>query len=213
MLKHLPPEFSAFLDHILTLDYFTKPDYQVSHYSFAEFVLFTLARPNHVDLSGFSFGSSSCQCLKMLWRDTMCWRTTSTTGRNAILRICWPLMLQLPPLSSWHASHQHTWGISNPNRDWNIFVYYTIALNFHYFFASSWTSFLWLDLPFFSTAWPTLRCCRVSCRGRTLRTSCKGSAWAMLKSAPLCPHQPLLLLKDGNGKKGTTCATENKPHQ
>lgn len=29
MLKHLPPEFSAFLDHILTLDYFTKPDYRV----------------------------------------------------------------------------------------------------------------------------------------------------------------------------------------
>ena len=30
MLKHLPSEFSTFLDHILTLDYFTKPDYQVS---------------------------------------------------------------------------------------------------------------------------------------------------------------------------------------
>lgn len=29
MLKHLPSEFSTFLDHILTLDYFTKPDYQV----------------------------------------------------------------------------------------------------------------------------------------------------------------------------------------
>lgn len=28
MLKHLPSEFSTFLDHILTLDYFTKPDYQ-----------------------------------------------------------------------------------------------------------------------------------------------------------------------------------------
>ena len=32
MLKHLPSEFSVFLDHILTLDYYTKPDYQV--YSF-----------------------------------------------------------------------------------------------------------------------------------------------------------------------------------
>lgn len=30
MLKHLPTEFSTFLDHILTLDYFTKPDYQVA---------------------------------------------------------------------------------------------------------------------------------------------------------------------------------------
>ncbi|XP_056624248.1 tau-tubulin kinase 2 isoform X2 [Triplophysa dalaica] len=28
MLKHLPPEFSVFLDHISNLDYFTKPDYQ-----------------------------------------------------------------------------------------------------------------------------------------------------------------------------------------
>ncbi|XP_015206510.2 tau-tubulin kinase 2 isoform X1 [Lepisosteus oculatus] len=29
MLKHLPPEFSIFLDHICSLDYFTKPDYQL----------------------------------------------------------------------------------------------------------------------------------------------------------------------------------------
>uniref|UniRef100_A0A3Q3W582 Protein kinase domain-containing protein n=1 Tax=Mola mola TaxID=94237 RepID=A0A3Q3W582_MOLML len=29
MLKHLPSELSTFLDHILTLDYFTKPDYQL----------------------------------------------------------------------------------------------------------------------------------------------------------------------------------------
>ncbi|XP_041122487.1 tau-tubulin kinase 2 isoform X4 [Polyodon spathula] len=27
MLKHLPPEFTVFLDHVLSLDYFTKPDY------------------------------------------------------------------------------------------------------------------------------------------------------------------------------------------
>ncbi|KAL2082675.1 hypothetical protein ACEWY4_022493 [Coilia grayii] len=29
MLKHLPSEFSIFLDHISSLDYFTKPDYQM----------------------------------------------------------------------------------------------------------------------------------------------------------------------------------------
>ncbi|KAM9293984.1 tau-tubulin kinase 2 [Gastrophryne carolinensis] len=29
MLKHLPPEFYVFLDHISGLDYFTKPDYQL----------------------------------------------------------------------------------------------------------------------------------------------------------------------------------------
>lgn len=54
MLKHLPPEFSSFLDHILTLDYFTKPDYQVSHLSLAEFLQFMLAWLTHADLCGFS---------------------------------------------------------------------------------------------------------------------------------------------------------------
>lgn len=29
MLKHLPAEFALFLEHISSLDYFTKPDYQV----------------------------------------------------------------------------------------------------------------------------------------------------------------------------------------
>ncbi|OCT64844.1 tau-tubulin kinase 2 [Xenopus laevis] len=29
MLKHLPPEFSVFLEHIIGLDYVTKPDYQL----------------------------------------------------------------------------------------------------------------------------------------------------------------------------------------
>ncbi|KAG7256788.1 hypothetical protein CRUP_017027, partial [Coryphaenoides rupestris] len=29
MLKHLPSEFMVFLDHISSLDYFTKPDYQL----------------------------------------------------------------------------------------------------------------------------------------------------------------------------------------
>ncbi|XP_067339114.1 tau-tubulin kinase 2b isoform X2 [Channa argus] len=29
MLMHLPSEFSSFLDHILTLDYYTKPDYKL----------------------------------------------------------------------------------------------------------------------------------------------------------------------------------------
>lgn len=29
MLKHLPAEFGLFLEHISSLDYFTKPDYQV----------------------------------------------------------------------------------------------------------------------------------------------------------------------------------------
>eukprot|EP00079_Xenopus_tropicalis_P018811 XP_004921052.1 PREDICTED: tau-tubulin kinase 1-like [Xenopus tropicalis] len=31
LLKHMPSEFHLFLEHISTLDYFTKPDYQVPH--------------------------------------------------------------------------------------------------------------------------------------------------------------------------------------
>lgn len=42
MLKHLPSEFSTFLDHILTLDYFTKPDYEVSHILFGIFCMHCL---------------------------------------------------------------------------------------------------------------------------------------------------------------------------
>lgn len=56
MLKHLPSEFSTFLDHILTLDYFTKPDYQVGHLLFDIFCthcLFPLQLPN-ADACDFS---------------------------------------------------------------------------------------------------------------------------------------------------------------
>jgi len=37
MLKHLPQEFSIFLDHISNLDYFTKPDYQVNFFAILSF--------------------------------------------------------------------------------------------------------------------------------------------------------------------------------
>ena len=39
MLKHLPSEFSVFLEHVLTLDYFTKPDYQVGGRDAYAFIL------------------------------------------------------------------------------------------------------------------------------------------------------------------------------
>lgn len=29
LLKHMPAEFNVFLEHVLALDYYTKPDYQV----------------------------------------------------------------------------------------------------------------------------------------------------------------------------------------
>lgn len=31
LLKHMPAEFHIFYDHVLDLDYFTKPDYQVKY--------------------------------------------------------------------------------------------------------------------------------------------------------------------------------------
>lgn len=40
MLKHLPPEFSVFLDHISNLDYFTKPDYQVKFVAHASLLIY-----------------------------------------------------------------------------------------------------------------------------------------------------------------------------
>lgn len=45
MLKQLPAEFGVFLEHISTLDYFTKPDYQVTHAS-------------NLDLTKRSFGTT-----------------------------------------------------------------------------------------------------------------------------------------------------------
>lgn len=202
MLKHLPPEFSAFLDHILTLDYFTKPDYQVSHFSFAEFVLFTLARLNHVDLSGFSFGSSSCQCLKMLWRDTMCWRTTSTTGRNAILRICWPLMLQPPPLSSWHGSHQHTWGISNPNCDWNIFVYYTVAWIFLIFSPALGHRFCGLTCRFSPQHGQRFGAAGWAAEGEHWGRPARGASQRCWNLPPFAHTNPRCCWKTGMGRRG-----------
>lgn len=37
MLKHLPAEFGLFLEHISSIDYFTKPDYQVINQVLAGF--------------------------------------------------------------------------------------------------------------------------------------------------------------------------------
>lgn len=39
MLKHLPAEFGVFLEHISSLDYYTKPDYQVPHGSILFFLI------------------------------------------------------------------------------------------------------------------------------------------------------------------------------
>lgn len=41
MLKHLPSEFSIFLDHISSLDYYTKPDYEVMN-NYEAYILYFL---------------------------------------------------------------------------------------------------------------------------------------------------------------------------
>uniref|UniRef100_A0A3Q3VXD2 Protein kinase domain-containing protein n=1 Tax=Mola mola TaxID=94237 RepID=A0A3Q3VXD2_MOLML len=57
MLKHLPSELSTFLDHILTLDYFTKPDYQVSLPFVLHLLFLPVSLPN-ADAGGFSLTAS-----------------------------------------------------------------------------------------------------------------------------------------------------------
>lgn len=42
MLKHLPSEFGVFLDHICSLDYFTKPDYQVKGLCLYPIIIFPM---------------------------------------------------------------------------------------------------------------------------------------------------------------------------
>lgn len=74
-----------------------------------------------------------------------------------------------------------------------------------------WANELQADLPISSTAWPTLLCCQGSCRGRTRRMSCKGSASAMLTTAPPFPHQ--LPLVEMYGKKWTATETINMPRR
>lgn len=57
MLKHLPSELSTFLDHILTLDYFTKPDYQVGLPFVLHLLFLPVSLPN-ADAGGFSLTAS-----------------------------------------------------------------------------------------------------------------------------------------------------------
>ena len=49
MLKHLPAEFSVFLDHISSLDYFTKPDYQVNGKGISLALPFSCQTPSLLD--------------------------------------------------------------------------------------------------------------------------------------------------------------------
>ncbi|KAM7367773.1 hypothetical protein PAMP_014050 [Pampus punctatissimus] len=60
MLKHLPSEFSIFLDHILTLDYFTKPDYQLL------MSVFENAMKSHSVLENDSYDWEKCDSEDML---------------------------------------------------------------------------------------------------------------------------------------------------
>lgn len=59
MLKHLPSEFSTFLDHILALDYFTKPDYQVIFFYLVDLyhLFYLLSNTDAHTLLGYLFVS------------------------------------------------------------------------------------------------------------------------------------------------------------
>lgn len=61
LLKHMPSEFHLFLDHIASLDYFTKPDYQVGE---------PAARllPAHPRCQRPSPAAPSCRGLRPCWR-------------------------------------------------------------------------------------------------------------------------------------------------
>ncbi|XP_036942434.1 tau-tubulin kinase 2b [Acanthopagrus latus] len=60
MLKHLPSEFSTFLDHILTLDYFTKPDYELL------MSVFENAMKSHNVLENDPYDWEKCDSVDML---------------------------------------------------------------------------------------------------------------------------------------------------
>lgn len=60
MLKHLPSEFSTFLDHILTLDYYTKPDYEVGLICRSGYLepLYPFVPVTHTDACGLSVSAA-----------------------------------------------------------------------------------------------------------------------------------------------------------
>ncbi|XP_078131123.1 tau-tubulin kinase 2b [Sander vitreus] len=75
MLKHLPSEFSTFLDHILTLDYFTKPDYQLL------MSVFENAMKSHSVLENDPYDWEKCDSEDMLTN------TAATTTAQQLTRL------------------------------------------------------------------------------------------------------------------------------
>ncbi|KAF1376737.1 hypothetical protein PFLUV_G00214570 [Perca fluviatilis] len=75
MLKHLPSEFSTFLDHILTLDYFTKPDYQLL------MSVFENAMKSHSTLENDPYDWEKCDSEDMLTN------TAATTTAQQLTRL------------------------------------------------------------------------------------------------------------------------------
>lgn len=53
LLKHMPSEFNVFLDHVLALDYYTKPDYQVRNSVLRCFTEITCRSEQHFSLNLF----------------------------------------------------------------------------------------------------------------------------------------------------------------
>lgn len=128
MLKHLPAEFGVFLDHISSLDYFTKPDYQVwftfnkegrfsciitwaNRSGFGVHVYFLLLSWWIDDYIFLCCCSCWCQCLTIVWKPTMSWKMTPMTGSGPLLMARWRLVPVPRHLNITLASLQHTWGM------------------------------------------------------------------------------------------------------
>lgn len=94
LLKHMPSEFNIFLDHVLALDYYTKPDYQVATVncvvSASVFIYSDIRSDSWVRLVILS--SCSCRCLRTAWRSESSPRTSLLTGRREeVMSHCRPV--------------------------------------------------------------------------------------------------------------------------
>uniref|UniRef100_A0A8C5F387 Tau tubulin kinase 2b n=1 Tax=Gadus morhua TaxID=8049 RepID=A0A8C5F387_GADMO len=92
MLKHLPSEFSIFLEHVLTLDYFTKPDYQLL------MSVFENAMKSHNVLENDPYDWEKCDSNSLL--------TTASTANTVQLTRLTPAYMGMANASMLPGEHQ-----------------------------------------------------------------------------------------------------------
>ncbi len=94
LLKHMPSEFNIFLDHVLSLDYYTKPDYQVPTANCVVSASVLIYPDNSSDswVHPVILFSCSCRCLRTAWRSESSPRTSLSTGRREeVMSRCQPV--------------------------------------------------------------------------------------------------------------------------